>query len=245
MKNKKAMVMIPTYNEKENIIRLIGEILKLKDTGRIKELLEIVVVDDNSPDGTWRLVQDYSKKDKRINLLLRKKNRGRGFAGIDGFKYCLKHRADYIIEMDADFSHDPKHIPNLLREIKKYDVVLGSRGVEGGKQVNRGIERRMITVFANLYIRIVLGLNIRDCNSGYRCFRRKVLHDINLNSLKSKGPDIVQEVLFKSHLGGFKIKEIPIVFRERLKGKSKLGLKQLFRGYIMILKLRFNGKRCL
>ncbi|MBN1157287.1 polyprenol monophosphomannose synthase [Candidatus Woesearchaeota archaeon] len=244
MKNKKAMVMIPTYNEKENITKLIGEILKLKDSGKIKDDIGVVVVDDNSPDGTWKLVENYSKKDKRVNLLLRKKNRGRGLAGIDGFKYCLRHKAEYVIEMDADFSHNPKHIPALLKEIKRHDVVLGSRSVRGGKQLSRGIIRYLITYFANLYIRLLLGLKVRDCNSGYRCFRRKVLEEINLDSLRSKGPDIVQEVLFKAHLKGFRIKEVPIVFKERVKGKSKLGLKHLYKGYLMVLKLGVSRERC-
>ena len=236
----KAIVMIPTYNERENIIQLLDEILKLTD--KIRERLEIVVVDDNSPDKTWKLVQDYGKKDKRIHLLLRKGERGRGLAGIEGFRYCLKHNADYLIEMDADFSHHPRYIPSLLREIKKYDVVLGSRAVKGGKQLRRGVLRYLITALANLYIRLLLGLNVKDCNSGFRCFRREVLEKIGLGSLKSIGPDIVQEVLFKCHSNRFSIKEVPIVFTERKKGKSKLGLKQLYRGYLAVLKLRFNQK---
>ena len=226
--------MIPTYNEKENIASLIDKILNLK----IKNL-HIVVADDNSPDGTWKIVRDLSKKKKNIYLLLRKKNRGRGSGGRDGFIYCLEHGADIIIEMDADMSHDPKYIPLMLKELKNADLILGSRQLKGSKEIGRGIIRKIITYFANLYIRLLLGIKVKDCNSGYRGFKRKVLEKINLNKIESKGPAIVQEVLFKAHLKGFKIKEMPITFINRTKGKSKLGIKQLAAGYFMVTKLKF------
>jgi len=229
----KPFVMIPTYNEKENIKNLIDEILKLK----IKNL-HIVVVDDSSPDGTWKAVQEISKKNKNVHLLLRKKGKGRGAAGKDGFVYCLRHGADVIIEMDADFSHNPKYIQLMLNELKNADLVLGSRRVEGGKEVGRSFLRRMITHIANLYISLMLGLKVKDCNSGFRCFKRKVLERIGVDKLESKGPSIVQEVLFKAHLKGFRIKEIPITFVNRTKGKSKLGIPQLAAGYFMVLKLK-------
>jgi dolichol-phosphate mannosyltransferase len=231
----KIFVMIPTYNEKENIANLIDKILNLK----IKNL-HIVVADDNSPDKTWKIVQKISKKKKNVHLLLRKTQRGRGLGGRDGFIYCLKHGADIIVEMDADMSHDPKYIPLMLKELKNADLVLGSRRVKGSKEIGRGFIRRTITYFANLYIRLLLGLKVKDCNSGYRCFKRKVLEKINLEKIKSKGPAIVQEVLFKAHLKGFKIKEIPITFINRRKGKSKLGFEQLVAGYFMVTKLKIQ-----
>ena len=226
--------MTPTYNERGNIENLINNVLKLK----IKNL-HIVVVDDNSPDGTWKIVQDISKKKKNVHLLLRKKDKGRGYAGRDGFIYCLKKGADIIIEMDADMSHNPKCIPSMIKELKNYDLVLGSRRVKGGKETGRSPARKVITNFANLYINIILGLKIKDCNSGYRCFKREALEKINPRNLKSKGPEIVQEVLFKVHLKGVKIKEIPITFIDRTKGKSKLRKSQLIRSFFMVLKLRF------
>jgi dolichol-phosphate mannosyltransferase len=231
----KTFVMIPTYNEKENIAHLINEILKLK----IKNL-HIVVADDNSPDGTWKIVEQIAKKKSNVHLLLRKTKRGRGSGGKDGFIYCLKHKADIIVEMDADMSHNPKYIPVMVKEIKNYDLILGSRHVKGGKDVGRGFARKIITYFANLYISIVLGLNVKDCNSGFRCFKRKVLESIKAEKLQSKGPSIVQEVLFKAHLKGFRIKEIPITFTNRTKGKSKLGIKQLASGYLMVSKLKLQ-----
>ena len=226
--------MVPTYNEKENIKTLIDEILKLK----IKNL-HIVVVDDNSPDHTWKIVQEISKKNKNVHLLLRKSDKGRGSAGRDGFIYCLKHGADIIVEMDADMSHNPKYIPVMIKELKNADVILGSRRVKGSKEIGRSRFRRLVTLIANLYITLMLGIRVKDCNSGYRCFKREVLEKIKPEKIESKGPSIVQEVLFKAHLNRFRIKEIPITFINRTKGKSKLGLKQLAAGYFMVLKLKF------
>ena len=231
----KTFVMIPTYNEKENISNLIDKILELKINN-----LHIVVVDDNSPDGTWKIVQDISKENKNVHLLLRTKDKGRGSAGKDGFIYCLKHGADIIVEMDADMSHDPRYIPSMVKELKNADLVLGSRRVEGSKEIGRSWLRRFVTWGANLYIGLLLGLNVKDCNSGFRCFKRKVLESINVENLESKGPAVVQEVLFKAHLKGFKIKEIPITFIDRTKGSSTLGILQLAAGYFMVLKLKFR-----
>jgi len=229
----KTIVMIPTYNEKENIGKLVSQILALKI-----ENLEIVVIDDSSPDGTAEIVKGIASKNKKVHLILRTKNKGRGYAGKAGYKYALEHNADYIIEMDADFSHNPEYIPELLKKIKECDLVLGSRAVKGGKEVGRNIIRRLITKMANFYIRALLGLNVKDTNSGFRCFRRSVLENIGVDKITSKGPSIVQEVLFMAHLKGFKIKEIPIVFKERKLGTSKLGIPQLFGGYIIVLKLK-------
>ena len=231
----KTYVMIPTYNERENIRALIDKIMNLK----IKNL-HIVAVDDNSPDGTWKIVNEIEKKRKNVHLLLRKKDKGRGAAGRDGFIYCLKHGADIIVEMDADMSHDPKYIPALIAGLKDADLVLGSRRLKGSREVGRGLIRQFITWSANLYITLMLGIRVKDCNSGYRCFKRKVLEKIKLEKLESKGPSIVQEVLFKAHLNKFRIKEIPITFINRIKGKSKLGLKQLANGYFMVLKLKMK-----
>ena len=233
MKNHKTVVVIPTYNEKENIRKLIDSILSLKIDG-----LNVLVVDDNSPDGTSNEVKAF--KDKKVHLLLREGNRGRGLAGKDGFSWAMASNADYIIEMDADFSHDPKCIPEMLRRIKNCDVVLGSRLVKGGRDIGRGLWRRMITRIANLYIGIILGLPILDCNSGFRCFRSDVFKKIKTDNIFSEGPAIVQEVLYKCHIAGFKLCEMPIVFRERVRGKSSLTLSKLIKGYITIIELKWK-----
>ncbi|MBI4143520.1 polyprenol monophosphomannose synthase [Candidatus Woesearchaeota archaeon] len=231
----KTFVMIPTYNESENIRDLIGKVLKLK----IKSL-HVVVVDDNSPDGTWKIVQDISKKYRNVHLLLRKRDKGRGAAGKDGFIYCLGHDADIVVEMDADMSHDPKYIPSMIKGLKDADLIVGSRRILGGKETGRSLFRRFVTWGANFYIRMMLGIKIKDCNSGFRCFKRKVLEKIQVENLQSKGPAIVQEVLFKAHLKGFRIREIPITFVNRTKGYSKLGISQLAAGYFMVLKLKMQ-----
>ena len=234
----KTYIIIPTYNERENISRLINEILKLK----IKDL-HIIVVDDNSPDKTGEAVKEMEKKDENVHLLLRTEDRGRGAAGRSGFIYCLENNADVIVEMDADFSHDPKYIPALLSELKNADVVLGSRRASGGKEIGRSPVRKLITLLANLYIRIILGIKVKDANSGFRCFSRKAMEAVDPYRLASKGPSIVQEVLFKAHLKGLRIKEVPIVFKDRTEGKSKLGFRQLAAGYWMVMKLKMQHMR--
>jgi dolichol-phosphate mannosyltransferase len=229
----KTFIVIPSYNEKENIKNLIEEIFNLN----IKDL-EIVIVDDDSPDGTWKIVKELTKEYSALHLLHRKEGKGRGSAGVAGFKYALAHGADYLLEMDADFSHNPKYIPAFLERMNEADVVIGSRAVPGGGDVGRSRVRRVITRLANLYTRIVFGFKVRDCNSGFRCFKRKVIEDIDLDRTMSDGPAIVQEWLYKTHVKGFKIKEIPIVFKERELGQSKLHIKGLYKGYFMVLKLK-------
>lgn len=229
----KTVLVIPTYNEAENIERLITALRRLNLD------LDILVVDDNSPDGTSTIAERLMKKDKKLHLLLRTRDKGRGSAGVAGFKKALDMKADIICEMDADFSHDPQYLPALLKELEKGDVVLGSRAVSGGSDDDRPFLRRMLTVFANFYIRLLLGVPVRDCNSGYRCFKRRVLAALNLDKITTKGPGIVQEILYRAHLAGFRIVEVPISFVERRKGTSKLGFKHLYRGYFLILKLRF------
>ena len=229
----KTIVTLPTYNEAENIRKLVEDINSLRISN-----LEILVVDDASPDGTAEIVQKMMKKNKKLHLLLRHSDRGRGAAGVAGFKKALEMGADVIVEMDADLSHDPRYIPFLLKGLKNADVVLGSRAVKGGKDDDRPLVRQIITKLANLYIRMLLGVKVKDCNSGYRCFKSKVLRAIDLDNISSKGPSIVQEVLYKVHLKGFKMGEVPISFVERKEGKSKLGFKHLCKGYFWVLKLR-------
>ena len=229
----KIYAVVPTYNEKGNIEKMIKRLLLIPDVYPL-------IVDDNSPDGTSDIVKKLMKKNKRIELLLRKTNRGRGSAGIAGFEHAVKKKADFIIEMDADFSHDPKYIPALVRALSKCDVVLGSRYANGGKQVGRPFRRQLLTFFANLYIRMILWLPVQDCNSGFRGYRRSALEKILSKKLEAKGPDIVQEVLYKAHLSKLKICEIPITFFEREEGSSKLGLNHLYKGYTAVLKLKWQ-----
>ncbi|OHB91275.1 MAG: hypothetical protein A2Z58_01270, partial [Planctomycetes bacterium RIFCSPHIGHO2_12_42_15] len=224
--------------ERENIENLIGEILNLKISD-----LHVVVVDDNSPDGTSEIVKNLSKEHPEAELLLRTSGRGRGSAGIAGFKYALEHGADCVVEMDADFSHHPKYIPSFLEAIQEADMIIGSRFVGEGKDINRGFIRRIITFLAGIYVRTLLGLKIRDVSSGYRCFKRKVLEAIELDSMISTGPSIVSELFYRTHLKGFSIKEIPIEFADRTHGQTKLNYIVLIKTLLMVLKFKRLNKK--
>jgi dolichol-phosphate mannosyltransferase len=226
------VVVIPTYNERESIESLIREILSLSLE------LNILVVDDNSPDGTGAIVSTLAEKSPKVKLLTRKKRKGRGSAGVDGFKKGLEMGADLVIEMDADFSHHPRHIPALVANADNYKVVLGSRFVAGGADRDRGMLRQMVTRLAGLYVRTSLGIRIRDVSSGYRCFRKEVFEKVDLDDMISAGPAIVLEILYKVCLNGFSVKEVPIVFEDRRQGQTKLDTITLLETLVMVLRLR-------
>jgi len=228
----RVFVTIPTFNESKNIARLIEAIRHLDQE------IGIVVADDDSPDGTWRIVERISEKDSHVFLLRRMENKGRGSAGVDAFRFALEQQADVVLEMDADFSHDPKYIPSFLEKIKEFDLVIGSRSVAHGQDLRKSLWRKWVTHLSAFYARSVLGLPVKDCNSGYRCFSRQVLEAVDLDSIRSIGPSIVQELLYKAHLRGFSIGEIPIVFTERQAGKSNLNFRKLLQGFLMVLELK-------
>lgn len=234
----KTYVTIPTYNEAENIEALLKEILALN----IPDLYALVI-DDNSPDGTGQIVDRLAKENPTIKILHRYNNRGRGSAGIEGFKFALQEGADNIIEMDADFSHHPKYIPDLLKHIESADIVLGSRYVNGGKDIERGITRKIVTVLARKYIEWILKVKVKDPTSGYRCFRHNVLLAVDLDHMLSTGPSIVSEILYKVKLKGFTIYETPIVFEDRKKGETKLNLSILLKTLYMVFKFRMLYKK--
>lgn len=216
-----TLIIIPTYNERENIEKLIAGIFEYAPQA------DVLIVDDNSPDGTGAAADKIAEKDKRVSVLHRFYARGRGLAGIDGFKEAIKRRDTlYVVEMDGDFSHDPKYIPLFLKEITHCDVVIGSRNVDGGRDY-RGVIRILFSRAANLFIRRYLGLKVRDCTSGYRCFKKDVLASLDLDGMISRGPSIVEEILYRCKLKKYNTKEIPIVFKKRNAGKSKLGIAKL------------------
>jgi len=228
----KIMATIPTYNERENIRELVERILALREN------IELVVADDDSPDGTWQVVEEMSNADPSVHLLHRKKNKGRGSAGKDAFHYAIAHGADLIIEMDGDLSHDPRFIPSLIEHSKTFDVVIGSRYIAGGKDLRASFNRRLVSRISNWYSRKLLGLTVLDCNSGFRCFRRKVFKSVDPLSLKSTGPSIVHELLYKSFKNGYSIGEAPIEFIDRKHDESKLTFKRLLNGFLMVYKIR-------
>ncbi len=230
----KAMAMVPTYNEALNIENLLREILKQgPDIGA-------VVVDDNSPDGTAAIVEKLRQEDPRVHLVLRREERGRGTAGIVGFQYAVSQGVDFVIEMDADFSHPPSYFPYFLSQMEDCDLLIGSRMLEGGGERGRSYLRRSISRLANAYIRRVLNLPIRDCTSGYRVFRREVLRAIDLDQIMSRGPSVVEEVLYKAYKRGFRIKEVPYIFEERRAGESTFNRKIMLNALKMMVQIRWR-----
>jgi dolichol-phosphate mannosyltransferase len=219
-----ALIVIPTYNEKDNIEKLIGEIF------RYAPGIEALIVDDDSPDGTGDIADKIASLDKRVSVIHRMRDKGRGAAGVEGFKAAVKREdISYVMEMDADFSHDPRYIPDFLKEIIHNDIVIGSRFVKEGGDTERDLLRRLLSKAVNFLIRSYLGLGVRDCSSGYRCFKKEIIAQLNLDSLISKGPAILEETLYIAHLKKYKIKEIPIFFKNRYKNKTKLNLIKLLR----------------
>lgn len=230
----KTIVIIPTYNEKETIEEMVKRIFVLPGD------IEALIVDDNSPDGTGQIADRLAARYPKLEVMHRLNNRGRGLAEVEAFKRAIEKRADYIIEMDADLSHDPVYIPSLINNMESADLVIGSRYMKGGSDPERGFIRKFISVMANVYIRFIMGLPaIRDCTSGFRCFRRSLLESIDLDSIRSTGPSIITEVLYRCRKS--RIKEVPYMFRERAGGSSKFDLKAMTDSLYFALLLRLQG----
>jgi dolichol-phosphate mannosyltransferase len=230
----RLVIMIPTYNERENIGGLIRSILALP----IIHDLVVLVVDDDSPDGTAEVVAEISRNDARVQVLVRHEARGRGLAGIEGFRRSLDLGADTVIEMDGDGSHQPVYIPSFLDHARRADLVIGSRFVPGGKDADRSLSRRMITFLVRRFIGWLFRIPVNDVSSGFRCFRREVLERIRLESLVSTGPSVVLEVLYKACRLGFTVDEVPIIFIDRKKGRTKLTGLTLWKTLLMALRIK-------
>jgi dolichol-phosphate mannosyltransferase len=233
MDNKKILVIIPTYNELDNLPKLIPRVLGQDEN------IDVLIIDDNSPDGTADFVSGQANNNQRIKLIRREKKMGLGTAYITGFKFALENSYDYIFEMDADFSHNPDEIPYFLNGLKDYDLVLGSRYIEGVNVVNWPMRRLLLSKFANIYSSIVTGMSIKDATGGFKAFRKEVLQAINLDEIKSNGYSFQIEMTFKAWKKGFRIKEISIIFVDRVKGTSKMSKKIVREAIIMVWKLRF------
>ena len=229
------MVVVPTYNERDNIERLIAEILA-QDAG-----IDVLVVDDNSPDGTGDVVARMKEGNPRLHLLLRSGKLGLGSAYRDGFRFALARGVDYIVEMDADFSHDPAMLPVFFEQIKNYDLVIGSRYLNGVSVVNWPLRRLMMSCFANLYTRLITGLRISDCTGGFKCFRREALEAIELGSIKSDGYSFQIEMNYLCAEKGFRIGEIPIIFIDRHAGTSKMSKKIVREAVFIVWKLKIGS----
>lgn len=227
-------VVVPTYNEKENIGTLLPQILAYPR-------MRVLVVDDNSPDGTGDIVRAFAQENERVSLLSRPGKQGLGRAYIAGFKRALADGAQYICEMDADFSHDPSYLPGLLEAAEqRYDLVLGSRYVPGGATTDWGIGRKLISRGGNLYARLILGWTISDGTGGFRCYRRSALEAINLDSVQSNGYSFQIEMAYRVMKAGLKIGEIPIIFPDRRVGQSKMSRRIVMEALITVWKLRLG-----
>lgn len=217
----KYLIVIPTYNEKENIVKLIPEVLKQDKS------IDILIVDDNSPDGTGKIVDGLSSKNRRIHILHRKGKLGIGSAYIAGFKYGLKNKYDLIISMDADLSHQPKYLPKMIMASLKYDLVLGSRWTKGGGVTGWPWHRYVMSWGANLFSRVLLKLKPKDITTGYRCYKREVLKKIDLDTIVSTGYAFFEELIYRVQKAGFSIGEVPIIFVDRKIGQSKIDKKEI------------------
>ncbi|HEX9739650.1 MAG TPA: polyprenol monophosphomannose synthase, partial [Ignavibacteriaceae bacterium] len=218
-----------------NIKRLIPDILQRYGN------IDVLVVDDNSPDGTGNYVASLGESNPRIKIIQREKKLGLGTAYITGFKYAIQNKYDFVFEMDADFSHDPGEIENFLSAIENNDLVLGSRYLTGVNVINWPMRRLILSYFANFYTRFITGLPIHDATGGFKCFRREVLEVINLDKIKSNGYAFQIEMTFKAWKKGFRIKEISIIFVDRVKGKSKMSKKIVREAVFMVWKLRLRS----
>ncbi len=232
----KMLIVIPTYNEVDNIERLLGRLMNV-DHG-----IDILVVDDNSPDGTGDLVDSFTRQNPRIHLLRRPGKQGLGSAYVAGFKWGLKRDYDAFMEMDADLSHRPRYIPKFLEGLKTSDLVVGSRWIEGGRIANWPWQRVLLSRWASIYSKLILGVPICDMTAGFVCYRREVLEAIELDSIRSDGYCFQIEMKYRSLQHGFRIREIPITFTDRKKGDSKISRRIVWEALWMVWRLRFFSR---
>ncbi|GIV28462.1 MAG: dolichol-phosphate mannosyltransferase [Bacteroidia bacterium] len=231
-----SLVIIPTYNEKENVEPMIRTVMTLPVS------FDVLIVDDNSPDGTADIVKNLMKEyPDRLHLILRKEKNGLGRAYITGFQWALQKEYEYIFEMDCDFSHPPKDLIRLRDAcVNGSDVAIGSRYCKGGKVENWPIGRILMSYFASLYVRLVLWLPIHDTTAGFKCYRKKVLQQIDLAAIQFTGYAFQIEMKYAAYKLGFKIVEVPIVFKDREKGQSKMSIKIFREALWGVLKMRFK-----
>ena len=231
----RALVVVPTYNEKDNIERLSAQVLAA-DPG-----IELLIVDDNSPDGTGRIADRMAADNPRVHVLHRPGKLGLGSAYKDGFHYALKSDFELVFEMDADFSHDPKYLPDFLVAAAECDLVIGSRYVSGVNVVNWPMSRLLLSYGASFYTRVITGLPLKDPTGGFKCFHRRVLEALDLDRIQSEGYSFQIEVSFKVWRKGFRLKEIPIIFIDRHSGTSKMSRKIVLEAVWMVWWLKFAG----
>ena len=234
---KRVLIVIPTYNESENILNIIPDVLS-KTTEQYQ--FNVLVVDDNSPDGTADMAESLGSPN--VYIIRREKKSGLGTAYIVGFKFAIKNGFDYVFEMDADFSHDPKYLPQFLEKINEgYDLVVGSRYINGISVVNWPISRLFLSYFANIYTRVITGLKVKDTTAGFMCYDVNVLQGINLDNVRSNGYSFQIEMKFKYYAKKLRICEIPILFIDRRAGRSKMSKKVVYEAFYVVWKLKLKS----
>lgn len=232
---QRALIIFPTYNERENIEKIVNAVLPLDAR------IHVLIVDDNSPDGTGKIAQRLSDDEEKVFVLHRENKEGLGKAYIAGFKWAIENNFDLVFEMDADFSHGPEYIKDFLREIQTQDLVIGSRYISGVNVINWPMMRLLLSYYANVYTRIVTGLPLRDATGGFKCFRIEVLKAIDLDVVHSNGYSFQIEMSMRVWQKGFKIKEIPIVFVDRIAGTSKMSKGIIKEAVMMVWLLRLKA----
>ena len=236
MPEERGLIIVPTYNEARNLRTLVPQVLDQDPR------LEVLVVDDNSPDGTGRIADEIASRNPRVHVLHRPQKEGLGTAYRAGFQWALERDYQYVFEMDADGSHDPRHLPEFLRAAADADLVLGSRYLDGKVTVvNWPMTRPMLSYAANIYARVVTGLRVCDATGGFKCFRRRVLETLDLDAVRSNGYSFQIEMSFRAHRKGFRIKEIPIVFTDRTEGDSKMSGSIIREAVWMVWRLRLQA----
>ena len=230
----RALVCLPTYDERENLGPILQEIHAAVPG------VDVLVVDDNSPDGTGQLADELAARDERVKVLHRAGKEGLGKAYLAGFAWALEHGYGLVLEMDADFSHDPRYLPVMLQRAREADLVLGSRYVKGGGTVNWGLGRKILSRGGSLYARLILGVKVRDLTGGFKCFRREVLEAIDLPSVECSGYAFQIELTYRALRRGFTVAEVPIVFADRRVGQSKMSRRIVLEAIRKVWSIRFS-----
>ena len=238
--SERTLVVVPTYNERENLPNLVERLFALTERG---EILEILVVDDGSPDGTGQWVSETAIRDPRLHLLSRTAKNGLGRAYVAGFQWALEHGYDLVVQMDADFSHSPEDVPNLLEGIRTTgaDLAIGSRYVGGIRVINWPLKRLVLSVGASYYVKWITGLPVWDPTGGFKCWRRRTLEAIDLPTVKSNGYGFQIEMNHRTWTRGFKVAEVPIIFADRIEGVSKMSKKIVVEALLMVWGLLINN----
>jgi len=232
---QRALVIFPTYNERDNIEKIVHAVLPMDAR------IHVLIVDDNSPDGTGEIADRLATQEPKVKVLHRERKEGLGRAYIAGFKWAIEQKFDFIFEMDADFSHGPEYLKDFLKEIQTHDLIIGSRYISGVNVINWPMSRLLLSYFANKYTRVITGLRLYDATGGFKCFRREVLEAIDLDDVHSTGYSFQIEMSLRAWKKGYRLKEIPIVFYERRAGTSKMSKRIVREAIWMVWLLRIKS----